>query len=267
MVSTCKGLIELVKTKTFMTFAFLVMGVLGFGLSQATSTVPVDVCNGSLFPNSECITSPTYKQNCNELYKEYDYRCTYGSLYEPACDYNRPGNTFPNPDCSIDQGYLNTTSSSSSSSTTTTVDYCDTSVYEYPDFRCNTSPTYHTPCEEGYPEINIRCAGRSSEYDFDCDYIHNTYDYPNMLCQTERLYFNDQCTPDEFSTLCPTSPFFKYPCANYLSYYTSDTDQLRCPTSANYDANCDYNPLRNPSNTYPNAACPLDIGAGRMLRH
>jgi hypothetical protein len=88
-----------------------------------------------------------------------------------------------------------------------------------------------------------------------------------MLCETERNYFGDPslCSVDPTHKWCPTSYKFEYPCANYLSFFTGDTDQKRCPTSAYYVAECDY--ITDPANTYPNAVCPLDVPGARMLRH
>jgi hypothetical protein len=248
------------------------MGVVTFVTGQFTAATPVDVCNGSLFPNTECITSPTYYQNCNPLYKEYDYRCTYGTLYEAACDYNMPGNTFPNPDCSIDQGYLNTTStasstsSSSSSSTTTSPNYCDEATYGYPHTNCETSPTYWNTCDSSYFQRDYRC-NTGQYYDTRCDYSLTENTFPNLDCSLDYQYYsNNYCGlgTAEKDRYCPIHATWMYPCAAGYTAWLS-----RCQHSDSYIAACDYtNADYNPNGylSYPNANCALDVTPSRRLR-
>jgi hypothetical protein len=253
----------------------VIMSFVGFGLGKITAVTPIDVCNGSLFPNSECITSPTYTQNCNPLYKEYDYRCTYSTLYEEACDYNKPGNTFPNPECSIDQGYLNTTStasstsssSTSSTSSSTSPNYCDEAVYGYPHTNCETSPTYWNTCDVSYFQRDYRC-GTGQYYDSRCDYSLTEHTFPNLECSLDYQYYsNNYCglSNAEKDRYCPIHATWVYPCAaGYTAWLT------RCQHSPSYIAECDYtNTDSNPNGylSYPNANCPLDNAAPtRRLR-
>jgi hypothetical protein len=230
---------------------------------------PPDPCDTSLFPNPECLTSPTFDNPCLEGYIQRDWRCPASPYYIEACDTKIF--TYPSKYCFLDPGYVNATTSSGSGSTVSSgsssdpgINYCDTNVYPYPDTRCIDSPTYFDPCDTGYGQYTDRCTA-SPGYIAACDYTVTGNIWPNLSCEIDKAYFvGSYCSSTDASWLqyCPTHPTWQYPCADGYTQWVS-----RCSESASYIAECDYtNAATNPGGylSYPNIGCSLDYTTRRL---